>query len=171
MICKYNKEFTCLWNYVIKKELGKHSYTDSLSPKIKPHIITCKILDKSSVARFPANKFAGAHADYWYISIKCTWPFGIGYTTNCSVWTWTHQLRVLVLCPTNRGLSLSCVKLPLLLLDKNGNCITPYQKWNFINNTHNSENGKDDHSNSNATTATASIENCHHRTMDTKSRL
>ena len=39
-------------------------YTDSPSPKIKPRIITCKILHESSVARFPANKFARAHADY-----------------------------------------------------------------------------------------------------------
>ena len=39
-------------------------YTDSPSPKIKPCIITCKILHESSVARFPANKFARAHADY-----------------------------------------------------------------------------------------------------------
>ena len=37
----------------------EYSYTDSLSPKI-----TCKILHKSSVARFPANKFVRAHADY-----------------------------------------------------------------------------------------------------------
>ena len=39
-------------------------YTDSLSSKLKPCIITCKILHESSVARFPANKFARAHADY-----------------------------------------------------------------------------------------------------------
>ena len=72
MICIQNKEFTCLQNYVIKKEFGKRSYTDSLSPKIKPRIITCKILHESSVARFPTNKFARAHADYWRISMECT---------------------------------------------------------------------------------------------------
>ena len=33
-------------------------YTDSLSPKIKPCIITCQILHESSVARFPTNKFS-----------------------------------------------------------------------------------------------------------------
>ena len=38
---------------------GKHSCTDSLSPKMKPHIITCKILHESSVCTF-----ARAHADY-----------------------------------------------------------------------------------------------------------
>ena len=39
-------------------------YTDSLSPKINPRIITCKILYESSVAHLPTNKFARAHADY-----------------------------------------------------------------------------------------------------------
>ena len=39
-------------------------YTDSLSPKINPRIKTCKILHESSVARFPTNKFARAHASY-----------------------------------------------------------------------------------------------------------
>ena len=29
--------------------------------KQNPRIITCKILDESSVARFPANKFLRAH--------------------------------------------------------------------------------------------------------------
>ena len=33
-------------------------YTDSLSLKINPRIITCKILHESSVARLPADKFA-----------------------------------------------------------------------------------------------------------------
>ena len=37
---------------------------DSLSLKINPRIITCKMLDESYVARFPASKFARAHADY-----------------------------------------------------------------------------------------------------------
>ena len=55
------KESTCLWNYVIKKESGKHSHicTDSLPPPPPPpppRIITCKILHESSVARFPANR-------------------------------------------------------------------------------------------------------------------
>ena len=51
---------------MIKKKFGKHSSTVSLSPKITPPppITTCKILHESSVARFPANKFARAHADY-----------------------------------------------------------------------------------------------------------
>ena len=44
--------------HVIKKKFGKHSYTDSLSPKINPRIITCKISHESSVPRFPGNKFA-----------------------------------------------------------------------------------------------------------------
>ena len=39
-------------------------YTDSLSRKINRRIITCKILDESSVARFPAGTFARTHADY-----------------------------------------------------------------------------------------------------------
>ena len=49
---------------MIKQKFGKHTYTDSLSPKIKPRIITCKILHESSVARFPAYEFTRAHADY-----------------------------------------------------------------------------------------------------------
>ena len=47
-----------------QKEFGKHSYTDSLSPKIKPPYNNLQILHESSVARFPANKFARAQADY-----------------------------------------------------------------------------------------------------------
>ena len=42
----------------------EYSHTDSLSPKIRPHIITCKILHESSVARFLANQFVQSHADY-----------------------------------------------------------------------------------------------------------
>ena len=140
---------------MIQKEFGKHSYTDLLSPKIKPpynysvfvlvmcillqrisnpsdfvkyiskkmslwrkelisdnlllrgkikkvlsHPQVCsleqrarnahdhneqnKILHESSVAGFPANKFAGAHANYWCISMECTWPFRIDYTQRYS---------------------------------------------------------------------------------------
>ena len=47
-----------------QREFGKHSDTDSLLPKIKPLITTYKILHESSVARFPAKKFAQAQADY-----------------------------------------------------------------------------------------------------------
>ena len=36
----------------------------SLKADCADFIITCKILQESSVARFPANKFARAHADY-----------------------------------------------------------------------------------------------------------
>ena len=43
-------------------------------------MITCQILHESSVARFPTNKFARAHPDYWCISMECTWPFRINYT-------------------------------------------------------------------------------------------
>ena len=43
---------------------GIWKHTDSLSPKIKPRIITCKILHELSVARFPANKFARGRAYY-----------------------------------------------------------------------------------------------------------
>ena len=39
-------------------------YTDSLSPNIKPPYNNLQILHESSVARFPANTFARAHADY-----------------------------------------------------------------------------------------------------------
>ena len=35
--------------------IWKTQFTDSLSPKIKPSYITCKILHESSVARFPAS--------------------------------------------------------------------------------------------------------------------
>ena len=48
--------------------------------KINPRIITCRILHESSVARFPADKFARAHVDYWCISVECTWPFRIDCT-------------------------------------------------------------------------------------------
>ena len=48
-------------------------------------MITCKILHEPSVARFPASKFARAHADYWSVSMECTWPFGIDY--RCSLFT------------------------------------------------------------------------------------
>ena len=37
-------------------------YTDSLSPKIKPSYDNLQNI--TSVTRFPANKFARAHADY-----------------------------------------------------------------------------------------------------------
>ena len=50
---------------MIKTEFGKHSYTLIRSHlKYNPRIITSKILHESSVARFPANKFAPVHADY-----------------------------------------------------------------------------------------------------------
>ena len=39
-------------------------HTDSLSPKIKPQYNNLQILHESSVARFPANKFARVHAGY-----------------------------------------------------------------------------------------------------------
>ena len=39
-------------------------YTDSLSLKINPRIITCKISHESFVARPPVNKLARAHANY-----------------------------------------------------------------------------------------------------------
>ena len=50
--------------------------------KWKPRTITYKILHESFVARFPANRFARAHADYWCISVECAWPFGVGYTKS-----------------------------------------------------------------------------------------
>ena len=67
-------------------------YTDSLTSK-NPRIITYKILHESSVAPFPANKSARARADYWCLSMACTWPFRIDYTLISKLTIWLHLLE------------------------------------------------------------------------------